>query len=135
MGQRRRARECALQMLFQIDLTGAEPAEIYGQFWDDHEAEQDVRAFSQELVDGVCAARADLDRRIAGVAQHWRIDRMAVVDRNVLRMALFEMQRRPETPVAVVIDEAIEVARRFGTEQSAQFVNGVLDAVHRAADQ
>lgn len=133
MGKRRRARECALQMLFQIDLIGVEPAEVYAQFWDEHDTEDDVRAFSQELVDGVCTTREQLDARITEIAEHWRIERMAVVDRNVLRMALYEMNRQPQTPIAVVIDEAIEVARRFGSEESAKFVNGVLDALRRDA--
>ena len=133
MGKRRRARECALQMLFQIDLTGVEAVEVYAQFWKAHVVEADVRSFSQDLVDGVQAAKTELDRRIERVAAHWKISRMAVVDRNVLRMALYEMGLRPETPVAVVFDEAIEVARRFGTEESARFVNGVLDALRREA--
>jgi len=133
LGKRRRARECALQMLFQIDLIGVEPAEVYAQFWDEHDTEDDVRAFSQELVDGVCTAREQLDARITKIAERWRIERMAVVDRNVLRMALYEMNRQPQTPIAVVIDEAIEVARRFGSEESAKFVNGVLDALRRDA--
>ena len=132
MGQRRRARECALQMLFTIDMTGVDPADVFGTFWSHHEAERGVRAFSEELVTGVHAARDDLDARIVKVAKRWRIERMAVVDRNVLRMALFEMDREPETPPAVVIDEAIEVARRFSNEESASFVNGVLDALRRA---
>lgn len=133
MGKRRRARECALQMLFQIDLIGVEPAEVYAQFWDEHDTEDDVRAFTQELVDGVCSTREQLDARITEISERWRIERMAVVDRNVLRMALYEMNRQPETPTAVVIDEAIEVARRFGSEESARFVNGVLDALRRDA--
>ncbi len=116
-------------MLFQIDLSGVEPGDVYEPFWAGHEAEADVREFSQSLVDGVYASRDELDARIAAAADRWRLERMAVVDRNILRMALFEMQRSPETPVAVVIDEAIEVARRFGTEESAKFVNGVLDAL------
>ncbi len=116
-------------MLFQIDLSGDEPKDVYAQFWDSHDMEADVRRFSQELVDGVYAARDRLDARIAEAAKRWRLERMAVVDRNILRMALFEMDRRGETPHAVVIDEAIEVARRFGTDESARFVNGVLDAL------
>ena len=129
MGKRRRARECAVQMLFQIDLSGVEPAEVYTQFWEAHDMEADVRTFSQELVDGVYAERDSLDARIAKAAQRWRLERMAVVDRNILRMALYEMNLSPQTPTAVVIDEAIEVARRFGTDDSARFVNGVLDAL------
>lgn len=129
MGKRRRARECAVQMLFQIDLSGVEPAEVYAQFWEAHDMEADVRSFSQELVDGVYATRDQLDAKISKASKRWRLERMAVVDRNILRMALFEMNRSPETPPPVVIDEAIEVARRFGTDESARFVNGVLDAL------
>lgn len=119
-------------MLFQIDLSGVEPAEVYAQFWEAHDMEADVRSFSQELVDGVYATRDQLDAKISKAAKHWRLERMAVVDRNILRMALFEMNRSPETPPPVVIDEAIEVARRFGTDESARFVNGVLDALRAA---
>jgi len=135
LGQRRRARECAVQMLFQIDLSGVEPGEVYAQFWDSHDVEADVRAFSQELVDGVYAARDGLDKKISEAAKRWRLSRMPVVDRNILRMALFEMNLNPETPPAVVIDEAIEVARRFGTDESARFVNGVLDALRVDAEE
>ena len=116
-------------MLFQIDLSGVEPKDVYAQFWESQDAEADVRASSQELVDGVFAERDALDARIADASKRWKLERMAVVDRNILRMALFEMNLRPQTPAAVVIDEAIEVARRFGTEESARFVNGVLDAL------
>ena len=122
-------------MLFQIDLSGVEPAEVYAQFWEAHDMESDVRSFSQELVDGVYGARDRLDARIAEAAQRWRLDRMAVVDRNILRMALYEMSLSPQTPAAVVIDEAIEVARRFGTDDSAKFVNGVLDALRPDAEK
>ncbi len=116
-------------MLFQIDLSGVEPKDVYAQFWESQDAEAGVRAFSQELVDGVFREREALDARISEAAQRWKLKRMAVVDRNILRMALFEMNLRPQTPAAVIIDEAIEVARRFGTEDSARFVNGVLDAL------
>jgi len=122
-------------MLFQIDLSGVEPGEVYAQFWDSHDVEADVRAFSQELVDGVYAARDGLDKKISEAAKRWRLSRMPVVDRNILRMALFEMNLNPETPPAVVIDEAIEVARRFGTDESARFVNGVLDALRVDAEE
>lgn len=131
MGQRRRSRECALQMLFQIDLTGVTPESVFEQFWEGHEAEPEVRTFSQALVDGVYAARETLDGKITAAADRWRIERMAIVDRNVLRMALYELERDDGTPAGVVFDEAIEVARRFGTEESARFVNGVLDAIRR----
>jgi len=135
LGKRRRARECAVQMLFQIDLSGVEPAEVYAQFWEAHDMESDVRSFSQELVDGVYGARDRLDARIAEAAQRWRLDRMAVVDRNILRMALYEMSLSPQTPAAVVIDEAIEVSKKFGSEDSGTFINGILDAVRRRIER
>lgn len=116
-------------MLFQIDISGDEPKDVYAHFWEAHDMEADVRRFSQELVDGVFTAREMLDAKIAEAAKRWRVDRMAVVDRNILRMALYEMDQLGDTPPAVVIDEAIEVARRFGTDESAKFVNGVLDAL------
>ena len=91
MGQRRRARECALQMLFQIDLTGTTPPDVFGTFWTGQEAGEDVRAFAERLVLGVSHELRALDRAIAVSATNWRIERMAVVDRNVLRMAVYEM--------------------------------------------
>ncbi|HUC44892.1 MAG TPA: transcription antitermination factor NusB [Candidatus Sulfotelmatobacter sp.] len=135
MGQRRRARECALQMLFQIDMAGGAPAEVYPDFWREHEVEPEVREFAQGLVDGVIGRRADLDETIAATAAHWRIERMAVVDRNILRMAVYELKHEPETPPAVVLDEAIEVAKKFGSDQSSAFINGILDAIRRRLDR
>ena len=131
MGQRRRARECALQMLFQIDLAGGAPDDVYPLFWTQHEAEPEVRTFAESLVQGVVREREGLDRIIAGSAAHWRIERMAVVDRNILRMAVYEMGWIPETPPPVVLDEAIEVGKKFGSEQSGAFINGILDAVRK----
>ena len=130
MGRRRRARECALQMLFQIDVTGARPEDVFGEFWNNREAEDELRAFAERLVLGVHGQRRELDRWISGSTEHWRIERMAVVDRNVLRMAVHEMVTESGTPPAVIIDEAIEVARKFGSEESGAFINGVLDAIH-----
>lgn len=131
MGQRRRARELALQMLFQIDVTDVDSTVVFEQFWRSQEIEDDVRAFSESLVNGVVDQRETLDEKISAVSERWKIDRMAVVDRNVLRMALYELEHVADTPQAVVFDEAIEVARRFGSEESARFVNGVLDALRR----
>ena len=119
-------------MLFTIDVTGVQPADVFEQFWSNHEAEKDLRLFSEQLVNGVHAELEQLDERIAKAANRWRIERMAIVDRNVLRMALYEMELEPRTPAAVVIDEAIEVARRYSNEESVSFVNGVLDAIRRA---
>jgi len=135
VGQRRRAREHALQMLFQIDLTGASPQEVFREFWHDQEAGEEMRRFAESLVLGVHAGRGELDRWIVGSAEHWRVERMAVVDRNVLRMAVHEMLHDPAPPPAVIIDEAIEVAKKFGSEESGAFINGILDAIRKRVEQ
>ena len=135
MGQRRRARECALQMLFQIDLTGTTPPDVFGTFWTGQEAGEDVRAFAERLVLGVTHEVRALDRAITVSATNWRIERMAVVDRNVLRMAVYELLHDVPTPPAVVIDEAIEVAKKFGSEDSGSFINGILDDVRRRVER
>ncbi len=121
-------------MLFQIDLTGGSPARVFGEFWNDREADESVRGFAEELVLGVHGQRGRLDDMISRAAENWRIGRMAVVDRNVLRIAAFELLHGPPTPPAVVIDEAIEVAKKFGSEESGSFINGVLDAIRRSAE-
>jgi N utilization substance protein B len=118
-------------MLFQIDVAGGTPVEIYPEFWREHEVEDEVRSFAEQLVEGVVRERERLDTLIAGAASNWRVDRMAVVDRNILRMASYELAHLLDTPAAVILDEAIEVGKRFGTEQSGGFINGVLDAVRR----
>ena len=135
MGQRRRARECALQMLFQIDLTGTTPPDVFVTFWSGQEAGEDVRSFAERLVLGVTHELRALDRAITVSATNWRIERMAVVDRNVLRMAVYELLHDAPTPPAVVIDEAIEVAKKFGSEDSGAFINGILDDVRRRVER
>ena len=135
MGHRRRARECALQLLFQMDLTGGSSAEVFAEFWRSQPAADEIRAFAERLVAGVSSHRRGLDRILTGTSQHWRVERMAVVDRNVLRMAIFELVFEGETPPAVIIDEAIEVAKRFGGGESGAFINGVLDAVRLAIER
>jgi N utilization substance protein B len=118
-------------MLFQLDVTGASPGEVFQDFWQDQPAAPAEREFTQQLVLGVRGGLAELDRRIGEAAEHWRIERMAVVDRNVLRMALHELLADPETPAAVVLSEAVEVAKKFGGAESGAFVNGVLDAIRK----
>ena len=117
-------------MLFQIDVTGASPVEVFQEFWP-AQAGAAERAFAEQLVLGVRGDLPELDRRIGEAAEHWRIERMAVVDRNVLRMALHELLADPGTPPAVVLSEAVEVAKKFGGAESGAFVNGVLDAIRR----
>lgn len=132
---RRRAREAALQMLYHCEVARATPAEAIAAHGEIEQAARlespDAERFASELVRGTVERIAEIDPVIAESAEHWRPERMAVVDRLILRMAVFELRHRPDVPSAVVINEAIELARRFGGEESGRFVNGVLDAVKR----
>ena len=131
-GRRRKAREVALQFLYQLDLREeADPAPHAVEFWSRHSLEDDAREFAEELVRGTMAARTEIDETIARCTEHWDLARMAVVDRNVLRLAVYELGWRAETPPKVVINEAIEIAKKFGTQESSRFINGILDRVHR----
>ena len=129
---RRRSREAALQVLYALDLgrDASAAQEMFESAAEHFELPEGARAFAKELVLGTAEQRESLDELIARHAEHWRVARMAAVDRNVLRLAAWEM-RDGGTPPAVAIDEAVELARRFGSERSPAFVNGVLDAVAR----
>lgn len=132
MGVRRRARECALQMLFSYDLARPSVEELIDNYWGEMaEATEDVRNFANELVKGTVEHLEDIDERIRLRTEHWRIPRMAVVDRNLLRMAVYEFVYQPSTPKTVAINEALEIARRFSTTEATQFINGILDAIKR----
>lgn len=122
-------------MLFQLDMAGGVPAEVYPHFWKEHEAELEVKEFAQGLVEGVMKEREALDRVISGSVDNWRIERMAVVDRNILRVAVYELAWLPETPSVVVLDEAIEVGKKYGSEQSGSFINGILDSVRKRIER
>lgn len=130
MSSRRKARELALQLLFQQDLSGVSSAEILDVFWKVNPADPGNREFAEFLFKRSLENRSQIDNLIRGHTEHWRLERMAVVDRNILRMAVSEFLYA-ETPKIVVIDEAIEIARKFSTEESTQFVNGVLDAIRK----
>jgi transcription antitermination protein NusB len=135
MGARRRARECALQMLFSYDVTRPSVEELLETFWGElAEASEEVRGFANELAMGTILNLEEIDERIRLRTEHWRIPRMAVVDRNLLRMAVFEFLHQPNTPRTVAINEALEIARRFSTGESTQFINGILDAIKRDLD-
>jgi N utilization substance protein B len=135
MGSRRAARELALQALYQIDLRGSGEMDAPGLalFWEhfDPESDPDTRSFARELVDGVRESQERIDGLIAVSAEHWRLPRLSRVDLNVIRLATFELIGRPEIPASVTLNEAVEIARRFGSEESAGFVNGVLDHIAR----
>ena len=114
-------------MLYQHEVTEEAPSVIREDFDDWQRAPEGVQRFANELVDGVLEHLEEIDGRLSHQTANWRLDRLAAVDRNILRIAMFELLFRQETPPAVVIDEAIEVAKRFGAEDSGRFVNGVLD--------
>lgn len=131
MGARHRAREYALQMLYQAEASGAAMNEVQASFWADQEVPSDVREFADRLAAGAAGARQECDELLTGSLENWRLERLAIVDRNILRLAVYEFLHQPETPPIVVIDEAIELARRFGGDESWQFTNGILDAVRK----
>ncbi len=132
MSSRRRSRQRALQILFLWDAQRQPVQEAIDAFYNTLFAEEHPErgAFVDQLVQGTVAHLDDVDERIRRHAEHWRMERMPVVDRNLLRLAVYEMTHQ-DTPAPVVIDEALELARKFSGEESVQFVNGVLDAVHR----
>lgn len=132
MGVRRKARELALQMLFENDVTGTAPEEMFRRSDDIAKGPVTMSEFARRLVEGTLAHRHEIDELISRQADHWRLSRMPIVDRNILRMALFELLHEPETPQPVVIDEALEIAKRFSTPRSSQFINGILDGVLKA---
>ena len=130
MRNRRDARELALQALYQLDMTAEGDVERnLSLFWARAEAGGEAEQFAHELVDGVAAHRERIDALIGESAEHWRLPRLSRVDLSLLRLAAFELLARPEIPASVTINEAIEIARRFGSEDSAAFVNGVLDHI------
>jgi len=132
--KRTRARELALQALYQLDLRGAEVLGDIERFLSEREAEPEVRAFARLLIDGCWQHLAELDAAIAAVAENWDIRRMAVVDRNVLRLASFELLFLDDVPPKVSINEAIDLAKRFSTADSGAFVNGILDRIRSQAE-
>jgi len=127
MGIRRQARECALQMLYQLELGGGAVDDVMRRYWVSTDAPETVRSFASELVVGVTQHREALDGLISRHSTHWKLSRMAAVDKNILRIAVFEFNHRPDIPIKVTINEAVEVAKRFGTSDSGAFVNGILD--------
>ena len=137
MGSRRKARECALQMLFAADVAGTRGDQLARTFWSelsDGELEPGSREFATRLAMGALAHLDEVDERIRSRAEHWRISRMALVDRNLLRLAVYEFLHEP-TPRTVTINEALEIARRFSTYEATQFINGILDAIKRDLDE
>lgn len=116
-------------MLYSIEVSGDSVEAVIREFWRELPGEAEGRAYADELVRGAAAGFEDADRRIQAASEHWRLERMARVDRNVMRLAVWELLHRPDVPRAVILDEAVELAKRFGGDNSGAFVNGVLSRV------
>lgn len=137
MGSRRKARECALQMLFAADVAEMPADDVVRSYWaelGESDLDATARDFATRLALRTLSNLELLDERIRSRAEHWRISRMAVVDRNILRLAVYEFLYEP-TPRTVAINEALEIARRFSTYEATQFINGILDAIKRDLDE
>ena len=132
---RRRAREAALQMLYQWEVGRADAHEAIVTYWATRESDEqlpdELRRFAEGLVRGTIERVGEIDKLLAARAHNWRVERMAVIDRLVLRLAVFELLTEPSTPAKVVINEALELARTFSGDESVAFVNGVLDGVRK----
>ena len=131
MGPRRKAREYALQMLFQWDITRDSTDHIAANFFENYDEPEAVVEFARLLLNRTVEHVEEIDGFIQRHAEHWRLDRMAIVDRNLLRLATQEFIYDKETPKTVVINEAIEIARRFSSQESPQFINGILDSIKK----
>ena len=128
MGSRHQARERALQILFQYDIHGR-PGLWLDVFWEKYEATDEVKAFAERLVAGVLEKKKDLDALIGKYATNWKISRMPIVDRNILRAGVYELMWMDDVPAKVTVNEAIELAKSFGDDDASKFVNGILDQV------
>ncbi len=131
LGKRRRARELALQALYQVDFHRGNDNDSVREFWRTQQVSAEVSSFAHFLVDGVQARHKEIDDIIEKYSEHWRIHRMSRVDRNIIRVAVFEFLACTDVPTKVVIDEAIEIGKKFGSSESGAFINGVLDPISK----
>jgi N utilization substance protein B len=130
MTLRRKSREFALQMLFEWDMTSEKPAQIEKHFWKTARAADSTRKFANELFQGAVGQAESNDRLVEKLSENWRLERIAAVDRNILRLAIYEL-RSGTAPASVVIDEAVELAKKFSSDEAPAFLNGVLDAARK----
>jgi N utilization substance protein B len=130
MTLRRKSREFALQMLFEWDMTHEKPKRVEQLFWKSARAADSTRAFANELFEGSVTQAESTDQLIRQLSENWRLDRLAAVDRNILRLAIFELRSRT-VPASVVIDEALELAKKFSSAEAPAFLNGILDAARK----
>lgn len=129
MRKRTKARECALQMLYQADMTDSPIDDVIEKYWQYKTRTPDVISFANDLVKGTYEHLDEIDKIISDYSEHWKIDEMPVVDRNIIRFAIYEIIYMDDIPPAATIDEAVELANRFSTPSSGKFVNGILDKV------
>jgi transcription antitermination protein NusB len=127
MGRRRRSREIALQVLYQMEVVELPPDDALRLYYEYFEGAMDLRPFCEELVHGVYRHKEEIDRLIGSASEHWRLERMSIVDRNILRIALYEMLYCSSIPPKVSINEAIDLGKMFGSSDSGGFINGILD--------
>lgn len=134
--KRRKAREYAFQFLFQFDFTGKKPGgEELSEFWEGKEEDAEGREFIKAILNGTIKHLSEIDAAVQKAAEHWVLQRMAVVDRNILRLATYELLYRRDIPSAVTINEAIEIAKRYSSIESASFINGILDTIAKGAEK
>lgn len=129
MGSRRKAREVALQVLYQLDMADGSVEDILKAFWEGFNLPEDIRDYSGRLVRGVYQYLGEIDRWIESASENWSLERMSIVDRNILRLGVFELVFSEDIPFKVAIDEAVELGKRYGTAESGAFINGILDKV------
>ncbi|GAB4350582.1 MAG: N utilization substance protein NusB [Candidatus Abyssubacteria bacterium] len=129
MGSRRKAREKALKILFQIDFNEVDVRAVLDEFWKEHPSGEKVREFTETLVKGAVANRERIDMMISSTLKNWSLERLNAVDRAILRCAVFELMYMPDIPPKVTINEAVEIAKAYGTDESGSFINGVLDNI------
>jgi transcription antitermination protein NusB len=130
MSIRRKAREIALQVLYQLDIDRGNTGEVLRLYWENFQPSEKTREFCQRLVEGVQENRGEIDQILEKTSDHWALKRMAAVDRSILRLAAFELLYCPDIPFKVTLNEAIELAKKFSTDESSAFINGLLDKVH-----
>ncbi|MFQ6083293.1 MAG: transcription antitermination factor NusB [Candidatus Aminicenantia bacterium] len=135
MGERRKSRESALQILFQLEFVNNDLEKIINQYWKNRKSSEKVKNYANWLVKGVISSREKIDKLIKSSSEHWRLPRMAVVDRNILRIAVFEFLFERDVPPPVIINEAIEIAKKYSTEEAGQFVNGILDGIKKKIEE
>jgi N utilization substance protein B len=131
MGVRRKARESALQVLFQLEFDESPAEDVAAGYWTRRKPVKEVREYGSWLVNGIVRRRDEIDRIIDRISEHWRLARMAVVDRNILRIAVFEFLEEQHIAPAVIINEALEIAKKYSGEQAAVFINGILDTAQK----